>query len=367
MDIATESLRSIVRNSEIQPSWLEKPLPRTNEKYLPANEIVKNAKNIYKSWYQDGLVEEPLYITKSPIYLGMEDLPPDLAKFAYDLFNTYIQILASDMGEEEKKYQIETLRRTLPGTFSNQMRDILDNTETKRCSPFRFANHDIYDFEYLVDADPGCGILERAEKRDGGLSLENFDKEVKDVWKWVDEWVEKNGEPMGLDLFVAGLCVFNHGDMRKAYLDATIITKLVRNDPTTYVKFINIDDFSVEGQAAIKNNIQDLNRRLKDQFALCVSSNWIGENIGFDDRVFQKSTDDDWREWKFMDAEAASGDIYHGLNLTILPTVIDIRLIPMLLLGEYYYYAENHGVEKMFADINVVMRSAAIERELRNI
>ncbi len=367
LDIATESMRAIVRKVEKPPDWLKVPLPENNEHYLPADKIMKNAKDIYQDWYARGMVKNRLHSTKSPVYVGIEDLSLDVAETALRIYDDYLYILTSDVSDEEKKYHIENMRDRLLVDFTQQMRDELDAKEVPNCSPFKFANHDIYDFETLVKSDPGCGIIERAAKRDGGLSLESFDDEVQEVWKWVDETVEKNGAPMGMDLFVAGLCVFNQGDIRKAYLDATILTKLVRTHPKTYNRYVDSLDPNGSERASLEQGLEKMSHRLRDQFALVTSNNWVMDNVGFDPRVFGMPGDDHGLEWKFLDANVPVGHYYHGLNLSVMPTAIDYRLIPALFIGEYQDFYKEHGVEKLFADLDVIMRAVAIEREFNNV
>lgn len=362
-DLTTDRMRSIVQNIEKPPDWLDVNLPEINEHYMGPEEIVKSAKGIYKYWYDSGLVGTELYSSKSPVYVGVEDLPADVVKVALGIHKDTLEILTSDLPAEEKKYHLYSMRRNLIDSFQIEMQELLEAKEIIGCSPFSFAYDDIYDFQHLIDHDPGCGILSRSANRKGGLRLANFKAEVQQVWNWVDEYNTQNNKPMGIDVFVAGLCAINSGDLRKSCLDATILAKLIRNDPESLDRYNDALSPGGSQRELFKSSLLKMSSRLQDQFALCTSSNWVMKEVGFDERVFCLLDDDNGFKTKFLDINTAIGHIYHGLNLLVLPTCVDPILMPALLIGEFDDFYNSHGVEKFFSDLNVVLRAPRLSRE----
>jgi len=361
----------LIRNEAIPPGVDPKTVPNENEHFMFADEMLEKAIARYEVWGKEDNLPPPVF-RKSPAYFDPFNIVQMKSTIDYNqVENTEIlkEILHNGTPAEKIYQSIELIK--------DDIEIGMGKTEGFGNMPVSFSQVNISGPNDLLQNNPGSIILNRVcrslgissshdvNQIDNNKIIETLHKEIDPIWAWVDAQVLKTRQPMGGEVFLAGLMYRNRGDITGSLFDKVMFEKLVRNNSKTFE--FNMSDDHNQFPDSAKSDLDKFLARLQDQSAPRLSANYVNKTVRGDEMFGFAPA-----KFKPFDRYSAGGDIYHTSNIDVMPAITNPDFIlPMVIQRDFVLVpgapiaiAPSYGVEKVTGDLLRAYRAPQVRKIL---
>lgn len=376
------------RYEEIPPELAREGLPEVNPHFCFPEQMIEQAITIYGQMRKNNPGLSRANFQRSEVFLGLQDIPPASRKITVELgwnaFNLLKQSYYGNGGDLQSTLAL--WKGAVPSTTIEALSEYAWSVEKPTCKPFSFLGRDEWDIFDVINFDPGSGLLATIKRSVENELGNGVDYSVRDqtiapvlqrkvhdnlslFWAWVDQLVAINGgRPVNPSYLIAGMMVWNNGDVRGATLDAGLAAKLAaRHHPKTYTH----NDYGHSGYVMLepesRESVNMLLRRVQDTFAPRISANFIFDRAEQLEPYYTNSApimiDHKAHNYQVGSIYSMAGNLYHGLCTTASCFVAHELLVPPMLASRYPLTLVPSGdpFEKKLGDFLVASRAHELQ------